>query len=197
MDTAIAEVTELALIQLRSMPDWEAADILDSRLRVLETQYKKGFVERGLILVEMQERELWKRLRNQDGNPYTSFERWVCGSAPYSRRDCFAAMAAVKELRDIPTAQLAEVPRCNLALLAQLSTGVRAQPDVIEDAKTLSEKEFRAKIAVTFPNQHIEAQSKLEQALELAMRLEGLTSRRAAEDVVAEFYLAEHSDEEG
>jgi hypothetical protein len=188
------EVTELTLIAMRSIPDWEAAYMLDSRLRVLEVQYKHGFVERGLILVEMQERELWKHVRNQDGKQYESFERWVCGAAPYSRRDCFAAMKAVRELQAVPTDQLAEIPRCNIALLTQLSTGVRSDPEVLEHAKNLSEKEFRACIAVTHPEQHLAAQTLMEEAIELCMRVENLTSRRAAEDFIAEFYIAENTN---
>lgn len=188
----LSEITELTLVQLRGLPDWEAADVLDHRLRVLEVQYKRGFIERGIVLLEMQQRELWKHVRDQDGNPYTSFERWVVGSAPYSRRDCFAALAAVKQLQDVPREQLAEVPRCNIEVLKQLSPAVRAEPEVMERARSLSEREFRASIGVTHPEQCIEPKSLMEQAIEMAMGLEGC-GRRAAEDVVAECYIAEHA----
>jgi hypothetical protein len=189
-----SEITELTLVRLRTMPDWEAADVLDDRLRVLEVQWKRGYAERGLILLEVQERELWRHIRDREGVGYTSFERWVVGSAPYSRRDCFAALAAVKELKDIPASVLMDVPRCNIGVLQQLSSGIRSQPEVLQQAKTLSEKELLAYVAVKHPTEHIPAKTLLEQALELAMKLENC-GRRAAEDIVGESYLAEHAEE--
>lgn len=188
-----SEITELSLIQLRTLSADDAAAVLDDRLRVLEAQYKRSYAERGLLLLEMKERQLWKHLRDANGNPFTSFERYICEAAPYSRRDCFAALAAVKELRDISASDLMEVPRCNISVMTQLSPRVRSQPEVLKQAKNLSEREFRSFIGVTHPTEHIPSKTLLEQACEIAMELESC-GRRVAEDVIAEFYIAEHAE---
>jgi hypothetical protein len=156
-----AQITELALITLRSIPEEQAASILDSRLRVLEDAWKRSYIERGIILVEVQERGLWRLLAGLDGVPYHSFEAWVCGAAPHSRSDCFAAMRAVRELADIPRYQLESMPRCNVEVLRSLSSGVRSKPGVIEAAQALPEKEFREHIRASHPGQHIEGKRRL------------------------------------
>jgi hypothetical protein len=148
-------ITDLTLIRLRSLPEMDAAVLLDTRLRCLEAEFKRSFLEMGIICVEVQERRLWASLCDFDGVPYHSFEAWVCSAAPQCRRQCFSAMAAVKELTEIPMHELAEIPQCNLAQLRKLSSGVRQQPEVIAAAKCLSEDDFRSKIKESFPDQHI------------------------------------------
>jgi hypothetical protein len=154
-------ITELSLVGLRCLPDVDAAVLLDARLRALEADYKRSFVERGIILIEVQERALWRSLCALDGTPYRSFEAYICHAAPHSRSDCFAAMRAVKELRDIPREQLAEIPRSNIGLLQQLSGSVRADPEVIAAAQALPEREFREHIRSSWPGQHIEGKRRL------------------------------------
>ncbi len=97
------EIDDLTIRQLRSYPDAEAAVTLDAHLRGLERSWRRGFVVRGLILQEMEERSLWNLLHDSETNqPYTSFTRWLFCAAPYSYSDCRAALAAVKELNEIP-----------------------------------------------------------------------------------------------
>ena len=156
-----AAVTELALVQLRSMPDLDAAAFLDARLRCLEADYKRTFVERGVILIEVQERSLWRLLGD-----YHSFEQYIVTAAPHSRSDCFAAMKACRELRDIPREQLAEIPRCNIEVLQSLSPSVRSV--VIEAAKDLSESKFRKKMLAEYPDQHIQNRRRLVFNLDLS-----------------------------
>jgi hypothetical protein len=91
--------------------------------------------------------------------PFHSMDAWIAGSAPWSRRDCYAAMKAVDELSDIPTETLSEIPRCNIARLQQMSSTTRQEPEVLAAASRLSEQEFAAKIEHDYPDQHMEARS--------------------------------------
>ncbi len=176
----IDSVSESTLITLRSLPDEIAAVALDGRMRVLEEVWKHGFVERGLILLEMEQRMLWKALINPNTQePYNSFERWIITAAPQSRSDAYAALKVVKELRDIPRQHLGEMTRCNVDLLCKVSSSVRMQPDVIEAAKELPLKALIQKINKDYPGQHLTEPGTgvIEEAVRLAMRIEGLDSK--------------------
>jgi hypothetical protein len=205
----VAGVTEATLINLRNMPDEIAAVALDGRLRALEIQWKRSFLERGVLLLEMEQRMLWRKLDDPStGEPYTSLERWILTAAPQSRSDAYAALRAVKELRDIPRQHLEGVARCNVAILQALSTSIRNEPEVLKAAKDLPEREFIRKIEKDYPDQHIEsrrlihlhptksASAVIEKAIKLAMQLEGLTTREQVLESWAVTYLQEHTDEE-
>ena len=183
-------VTESTLIRLRQMPDGEAAVALDSRLRSLEEAWKRSFIEKGVILHEVKQRLLWAKLDDPEtGEPYTSFDRWVLRSAPQSRSDCYAALKAVEELRDIPRHQLEQVPRCNISILQALSSQVRQNEEVIQWATSTSQKDFVARIEYAYPEQHIESRRLLhlnpvasarpiiDKGFRLVMEHEGLTTR--------------------
>lgn len=201
-------ITELTLVNLRSATDQYAAQILDAKMRVLEQQWRRSFVEKGLIAVEMKQRQLWKHVLDPQGQPFKSMEAWICNAAPQSRSDCFAAMRAVEELRDIPREQLAEIPRVNIATLRQLSTAVRSDPAVLEAARNLSEHEFTAKIEAEFPSQHVEARKPIklrpttsqslvvERAIQRAIEL-GAHDREEGLEVVAWFYLESNREFKG
>jgi len=148
----------------------EAAQKLDLRMRELEKQYKRTFVERGLILLEFEERKLWKFIENpKTGKPYPSMEQWIRGAAPYSRRDCFAAKKAVKDLRDIKIQSLLAVPRCNIVALQSLSASDRGGSitngqgktiSVIEAAQIMPEREFLAEIGRQFALKSMHARAR-------------------------------------
>jgi len=188
------------------MAPTEAATAMDGALRALDGLSKRIFIERGLILLEVESRRLWEHLADADGVPYRSFEQWVCSAADYSRRDCFYALAAAKELRDIPVRELSQMTRSNIEVMKTLSTGVRQKPEVIEAAKNLPEKEFVAKVQADYPEQHLEsrqpvvmasagASAKIDQAIEMATLLYGCKSRgEALEAVAAEFVLAHEGE---
>ena len=76
------ETLELAL-RINGMGDEEAALVLDARMCILEDQWKRSFVERGLILLEFEERNLWSLLTDPDTNqPYPSLRKWIKRIAP-------------------------------------------------------------------------------------------------------------------
>ncbi|MGD0859303.1 MAG: hypothetical protein ABR912_08280 [Terracidiphilus sp.] len=153
------ETLELAL-RVNGMGDEEAALVLDARMCILEDQWKRSFVERGLILLEFEERDLWSLLKDPDTDqPYPSLRKWIKRIAPASFRDCYAALAAVKELRDMRVEDLLLIPRCNIEQLKLMSPTDRAREIEIEDGKrvsvisaaqTMKQKEFSAEIGKRF-----------------------------------------------
>lgn len=210
VDSSPVELDELKIRSLRSMSDADAAKILDERLRALETNYKRNFVERGFILMEVEERQLWKYLADPETNaPYTSFERWVVTAATHSRSDCFESLRAVKELRDVPREQLLEIPRKNIGVLSQLSTKVRKDPTIIAAAQTASKKEFIGHIQAKHPDQHVEQETKLtahpsksardviDTALEVCAWLFGCAGRESALEFMATYLLEGDCEKEG
>lgn len=210
IDATPLELDELKIRELRSITDEDAAKTLTDRLRFLETQYKRNFVERGFILYEVEERGLWKYIIDGDTCvPYTSFDRWVCGEASHSRADCFESLRAVKELRDVPREQLMNVPRKNIGILSQLSTKLRKNPEVIKAAQTGSRKEFIALIQAKHPDQHVEHETKItahptksqaamigeaEQVIAWAYGAEG---RESVFEILATFFLDGMCEKEG
>lgn len=201
-------INESSLIHLREMDDEEAATTLDRRLRELEIQWKRTFVERGIILLEMEQRLLWKHLTDPNtSQPYTSLERWIITAAPQSRSDAYAALRAVKDLRDIPREHLEAIPRCNVAVLQSLSTAVRNEPGVLQAARDMPEREFVRMIQKHHPLQHLERRQRIqfnlpasamivvEQGIAGCMEREGLTREQALEYWAAND-LAEHMEAE-
>ena len=156
MNTLVDCWEETDLAYVRSLPDKEAAQLLDGRLRALDRVAKTGFMERGIILREVQGRKLWQHLAAEDGRFYHSLDQWIVTAAPWSRRDCYAALGAAESLKEIPLDRLASIPRCNIALLSQLSSGVRKDPEVLKSARDLSENDFRATIKQEHPHEKIE-----------------------------------------
>jgi len=148
-------------LSVNGMGDEEAALTLDTRMRVLEDQWKRTFVERGLILLEFEDRNLWCLLKDPDtGQPYETLRKWIKKIAPASFRDCYAALAAVKELRDMRIEDLLLTPRCNIEQLKLMSPKDRASEIEIEDGKrisvaiaaqTMKLSEFIATIGKRFP----------------------------------------------
>lgn len=192
---------------VRTMQPADAAMALDGALRALDGLSKRVFIERGLILLEVESRRLWEHLAAPEGTPYRSFEQWVCSAADYSRRDCFYALAAAKELRDIPVRELSQMTRSNIEVMKTLSSGVRQKPEVIEAAKTLPEREFVAKVQADYPEQHIEARQPLtmaapdvcaefEAAIARAMERGATTRAEAIKDISVNYLLDYPAEEE-
>jgi hypothetical protein len=207
MPEAVTPYQGLDWRAVKRMDAPEAATMLDGALRSLDRIAKQLFIQRGLILLEVESRRLWEHLTDPEtGAPYRSFEKWVVTAADYSRRDCFYALAAAKELRDIPVKELSQMPRCNIALMSQLSSQVRQRPEVIEAAKTLPEKAFVAKVQAEHPEQHLEARQpvvmasaedceEFEAAIRRAMELGAATRAEAIKDISVN-YLLDHPAEE-
>lgn len=199
---AAPELDELTIMRTRVLSDGEAAVILDAHLRGLEMAYKRSFVQRGLILLEMEERGLWSLLSDAEtGQAYASLEKWIVAAATHSRSDCFAALKAVKELRDVPTEKLLDMPRVNVVVLQSLSKSVRKRPEVIKAAQSMSNREFLKEIEAKHPHEHIEerrtihlspvksAKTVIDLGIQMGMVLEDVKTREDVLEIWAIDYV--------
>ncbi len=173
---------------VRVLPHQEAADAVAAILNALDTVEKQVFAARGMALLIVEERRLWEGRAESMG-------QWIKAIAPNSWSDCYAAMRSVRELLpDVPFEDLREMKRCNLEEVKKLSSAVRRDRKVIEAAKTKPLVEFLAETASSHPEQHLSLKTRLEEAIEMCMELEGC-GRKQAEEVIGEFYIAEHAVE--
>jgi len=189
-------------VDLTAMPDAEVARILDARVRDLERQHRRSFIELGLICVEMSDRSLWRELVDPEtGNFFQSFSSWLADATLVSRSAAYCAMKALKDITDVPIAELEEMPRCNVMTLQRLSPQVRQDPKVIEAAKTLSADGFLQMIEEEFAGQHLErnermalnptrgARKMIDEALSAAGVLYGVEGREAQIEVLSAFFM--------
>jgi hypothetical protein len=164
LDSSTREITAEIVASLREMDDVQAAYIFDGRMVALERQAKRSFIEMGVICLEVQRRELWKRLIAPDwedgegrmhiGEPFHSIDAWIMVRLGVSRSSAYDAMKVLRT--GAPVEDLQEMPRRNARRLAGLSTDVQRDPAIIEAAKG-SEKSFLSKIQRDYPDQHIES----------------------------------------
>lgn len=88
------------------------------------------------------------------------------------------------------------MPQGNLVVMQKLSTALRRDPGVIKAAQNLSGPEFKQKIEVEHPEQHLAADDPMGTAIKMAMALEeDCGGRRAALAAIADFYISEHAVE--
>lgn len=212
------EMDEVKIQALRSVGDKDAAQILTARIRELERQYKRGFIERGMILLEVEQRGLWKHVTDREtGDPYHSLGAWLVGEAPHSRSDCYAALKAVKQLSEIPKEELLEVPRCNVEVLRRVPKQDRTKRltvggkrmTVIEAAARLPEKKLREVVHREIPNAHIEpkepmilrpevsSRKQIDIGLDAAKWYFEVYSREEALEAIVAAFLAEVCDKDG
>lgn len=155
-DLASIEITPSDIEAIREMEPRTQAKMYDERARDKEKSGKRTFVEWGLIMVEMDTKQLYKQLLDPEGNPYRSLGMWISEAAPTSRSNAYAAKNAMEAINEeISVEDLNEIPRQNIETLKKLSTSVKKNPMVIEAAKQMSEKDFKSKIDKDHPGQHI------------------------------------------
>jgi len=131
----------------------EAADILDTRARTIESESKETFVELGLLCCEVEQRGLFDATEP----PHESFGAWVLSALPTQHSTAYAALRAIKALRSVVSeADLREMPRCNIETLGKCSSDVARNPEIIACAKELSQNEFVREVSKVYPNQHLE-----------------------------------------
>jgi hypothetical protein len=201
--------TEETLAHLRTHPLGFQAQVCDARVRQIEAQNRRNFVEIGLIILHVEESELWKEMADDAGEVFHSCDAWMMSACPISRSHGYDAKSKIKILREnkIPFEEAAKIPRCNLAQLTQLSSSVMRDPQVLRNAATLSADEFNTSIRVNFPEQHFEsrkpmrfyptesARQRIDEALERAKAVEGAATREEALECVCWAYmeLSEHA----
>ena len=154
--TMIDTITPDTLDCVLKLPNRRGERVLFNRLRYLDRTTKLAYSEIGRISLTVQAYLLHEyRIDPATGKP-CSFTRWLRLAVPWGYSTAFQAMRDVEDLKDIPAEHLAEIPQSNFPVLKQLSTAVRAEPDVIEAAKSKSTEEFTAQIRHDHPEQHLE-----------------------------------------
>ena len=195
---------EAYIAELRKWEPGAAAQVYDERIRHLEARDKQTFAERGLIMLEMEQRELW---RHVGGGQFGSLDAWIHNAAPESNSSCYAALRVARTLGNvIPVQEQNEIPRCNLEVLSKVSTAVARRPEIREAAKGKN-AEFVAKIQREFPLEHIEhdrpmrfkpdesQRAAIDEALMLAAVLEEAANREEALTCLAVSYVLDHREE--
>src|SRR5512146_3331477 len=133
-----------------------AIDSLTAILRSLDPIEKQVFAMRGMAMLLIEERELYRFVVDDEvGDYFQSFDRWMKVTLPNAWGYCRDALRAVKELKDLPFEDLLQIRRCNLEQLKRVSTNVRVLPEVVKAAKSLPEKDFVQKLN-TEHDQHLD-----------------------------------------
>ena len=189
--------------QLRSMCAEVAGKRLTGFLRGLDGVEKQVFALRGMAMLIVEERELYRWVLDEEvGDFYQSFDRWMKQELPTSWGYCRDALRAVKELKDMPFEDLLQIKRANLEQLKKVSSSVRILPEVVAAAKSLTEKSFVAKMNEEH-DQHLETKQpvvmatqddceEFETAIALAIAVEGCTTRAEAIRAVSISYIQDH-----
>ena len=189
--------------ELRSMVAEVAGKRLTGFLRGLDGVEKQVFAIRGMAMLIVEERELYRWVLDEEvGDYYTSFDRWMKQELPTSWGYCRDALRAVKELRDVPFEDLLQMKRTNIEQLKKVSSSVRILPEVVAAAKSLPEKSFVAKMNEEH-DQHLETKQpvvmatqddceEFETAIALAIAVEGCTTRAEAIRAVSISYIQDH-----
>jgi hypothetical protein len=110
--------------------------------------------------LEIEERKLWKFIKDPETDlSYKSLDNWIKKAAPASFSDSYAAMRAIKDLRDMPFRDLVDIPRCNIETLRLLPAKDRIAEiemkdgkriSITEAARTMRKKEFLTEIQKRF-----------------------------------------------
>jgi hypothetical protein len=141
--------------------------------------------EIGILCREVRDTPLWQ-CRCE------SFESWMSLAAPRARSTAYQYLREVTELQDIPDEHLSQIRGENVDTVRQLSTAVRAEPEVLEAARTQKAKEFIGTIQRAHPEQHIsrrsryrlnpteEQKAEIEEAVELAIERGDANTREEA-----------------
>lgn len=175
-----------------TLSDKEAAKLISARVRQWDETERLKYAQIGLMAVVVEKRLLWKHVTDPaDGLPCSSFGRWARCCAPHAYSTLYAAKRDCEELKDVPVADLVEIPQSSFATMKQLSTKVRANPKVLAAAKT-GRAELVDYVKAHHPGQHVESRSpyrlnptegqraEIEEAVELAIRRGDATSPEEA-----------------
>ena len=149
---------------LAGMRSWEigaAATALDQRVRTIGRQHQEDFTELGLIIREVESRELWKYIVSNDGETMChSLDQWMHEALPWSNGTAYSALGVARDCADIPVEDRKQIPRGNLETLRKVSPAVRRDPQVIKRAKETQPEAFVRELATEHPYEHLEGKLK-------------------------------------
>lgn len=181
-----------------SVSDQIAESLIFKEMQAYDREQRLRYAQVGLMAREVENRSLWKhRLDPDTGLPCGSWTRWLRCACPYSYSSVHAALSDIKKLADVPAEHLAEIPQSNFGTMKQLSTAVRAIPEILQAAKTQKGEDFVETVRKSHPGQHLEhrkalrfrpvesAAKTIEEALEKAMERGAGTRDEALEMIAA------------
>lgn len=143
-------IVPYSLDTLSGLNDSQAEQLCFNRISSIAHAWQFGFAEIGIIAAHVHETGIWRERS-------ASWAEWMREVTGLSRSASYKAKEIIEALKDIPNAELALIPKENLMNLLQVSTGVRANPAVIEAAKNQKSDAFREYVGKTHPDQHVEA----------------------------------------
>ena len=136
-----------------ALPDPEAEALIFSTLTIYAEDDRTRYATVGLMADAVEKKLLWRHHTDpEDGLPCRSFARWA-HLCPYPYSTLYAAMRDVRDLADVPAADLAQIPQSSIKAMRGLSGGVRKRPDVLAEARKGKEA-LGAHIKAHYPDQH-------------------------------------------
>lgn len=126
----------------------------DSRVREIDQTVRESWSELAAICIRVRDRQEWKVLPGK----YHSFDDWLIQAAPCCRATVYKGMGVLSVIaQDLSPEEISRIEIGNASLLAQVSSKVRRDPEVIEAARSgRHSKKLRATIRAKHPAQHIE-----------------------------------------
>ncbi len=113
----------------------------------IESLTRQVYALRGAAMLIAQQKEIFKFFIDDEwGEPFRSLDRFNKAMFPKSWRYNAEALATIQKLPDVPMEKLVATPRCNIMTLTQVSSNIRALPDVLEAAQVLTEDGFIGKL---------------------------------------------------
>jgi SH3-like domain-containing protein len=206
--TPATPLSEMDIAALVDADEVEAAHVFTRRLRAIERADRAKFVETGLIVNEVEQRQLWRHERDADGQPFHSFNAWIASCAGASRSTAYAAWKTYQALKEINFNDLLEIPHCNAKRLMGLSTAVQRDQKIIDAAKW-TERAFVEEVQKLYPEQHVELESKvtlkpelsartiIQEAWDVAMWVYDVKTREDAQENIAAYFLDGRCEREG
>lgn len=129
------------------------AQIVERRLQELYQSARRDFIETGHLIVEVEDKELWRHLIDAEDQPYTSMDQWIRTALPYGRATAKAAADMVRKFEGIDDKTLQQVPRVNLELIARLPPAKRKSPKWIQAAIELPGRVLRLQVRENVPQE--------------------------------------------
>ena len=179
------EVTEQLAREIRQWSPRDAADFYFKKSREIESRMQHTFLEFGIVLNEIEKRELYREMPrlscpvcklkvewnhgrcpycDTEQDTYTSFDRFLIEACPiggktsgYSAKRCIEAAQEA----GIPLERLERIPRGNLEVVAQEPSVLMRSPEIMDAAETMTNVAFVGKVVKDHPELHFERKIKL------------------------------------
>lgn len=121
----------------------------DNRVRELEKQHVATWSEMAELCTLVEQQGDWKILG------FESYNRWLLDAAPVCRSSVYAAQGLVRELNEIPTEELRQIPPGNAKVLAAVPKSKRTK-SLVQAAKESRPAAFTKHVQEKHPELHIE-----------------------------------------